>query len=61
MKRKPGKRKVHQRRQKKSSSIALENNEINNYHVKKKQNSIEKENEEFDEKIYKEKLREIYE
>ena len=61
MKRKPVKRKVHQRRQKKSSSIALENNEINNYHVKKKQNSIEKENEEFDEKLYKEKLREIYE
>ena len=61
MKIKPGKRKVHQKRQKKSSNIALENNEINNYHVKKKQNSIEKENEEFDEKIYKEKLREIYE
>ena len=46
MKIKPGKRKVHQKRQKKSSNIALENNEINNYHVKKKQNSIEKENEE---------------
>ena len=61
MKIKPGKRKVHQKRQKKSSKIALENNEINNYHAKKKQNSIEKENEEFDEKIYKEKLREIYE
>ena len=41
--------------------LALKNNEINNYHVKKNQNNIEKENIQFDEKLYKEELRQIYE
>ena len=62
MKVKPGKRKAHQRKQKKSSSIIeLENRENNNYHIKKNEKSAENENTQFDEKLYKEKLREIYE
>ena len=62
MKVKPGKRKAHQRKQKKSSSIIeLENRESNNYHIKKNEKSAENENTQFDEKLYKEKLREIYE
>ena len=62
MKVKPGKRKAHQRKQKKSSSIIeLENRESNNYHIKKNEKGAENENTQFDEKLYKEKLREIYE
>ena len=62
MKVKPGKRKAHQRKQKKSSSIIeLENRESNNYHIKKNEKRAENENTQFDEKLYKEKLREIYE
>ena len=62
MKVKPGKRKAHQRKQKKSSSIIeLENRESNNYHIKKNEKSAENENTQFDEKLYKERLREIYE
>lgn len=62
MKVKPAKRK-HQKKQKKSSSIlVLENEENNNYHVKKNNdNNIENENIQFDEKSYKDKLKEIYE
>ena len=61
MKVKAGRKKTHQKRKKKSSSILkLENKEIDNFHEKKNnENNLENE-EPLDEETYKEKLKEIY-